>query len=229
MISLLAHNIVIKSTMFRIDWLYPLENTTTTITTTTTTNNNNNDITLLARISLSLSLSVSLSVCLSVSLSLSLSLSLATRFYQQLLPKGLLDYILCLHRTVVDKFLLVGQYLLENVAYEFVLSSPLVSSMSYSYYFDGFKSGCTAASLWDIAFRKGLSNLGETTKPSESQQKKEKKKKRTCRKVDFAIPADIRVRKVKREINTCTLLETWKKIWTWKWRWNQLARSVESL
>ena len=45
------------------------------------------------------------------SLSLSLSLSLS----RPPLPAGLFDYILCLYRTVVDKFLQVVQHLLVRV------------------------------------------------------------------------------------------------------------------
>ena len=45
----------------------------------------------------------------------------------------------------------------------------------------------------------GSSNLGQTSRPSDSQQKKKKEEKknetkRTCRIVDFAVPADHRVK-----------------------------------
>ena len=52
----------------------------------------------------------------------------------------------------------------------------------------------------------GSSNLGQTTRPSDSQQKKKKKKKkkkkrkkRTSRIVDFAVPADHRVKQKESE------------------------------
>ena len=80
--------------------------------------------------------------------SLSLSHSLAIRLYFPSFPVGLRDYILSPHGAVVDKLLLVGQHLhvrvkgpLENVTYEFVLTSPTVSHMSCSFYLEGFKDG----------------------------------------------------------------------------------------
>ena len=44
----------------------------------------------------------------------------------------------------------------------------------------------TPLQFWDT---NGLSNLSQTTRPSDSQQKK-----RTCKIVDFAVPADHRVK-----------------------------------
>ena len=46
---------------------------------------------------------------------ISLTLSLAILFYYPSLAADLLDYILCLYRVVVEKFLLVGQYLHVHV------------------------------------------------------------------------------------------------------------------
>ena len=51
------------------------------------------------------------------------------------------------------------------------------------------------------------------------KKKKKKKKERTCKIVDFAVPADYRIKlkKVKRRIGTWTLLDNWKNYGTWKW------------
>ena len=58
------------------------------------------------------------------------------------------DYILCLYRAVVDRFLLDVQYLLvhmkeypEKVAYELTLTSPAVSCVSCSSDLNGFRDG----------------------------------------------------------------------------------------
>ena len=40
----------------------------------------------------------------------------------------------------------------------------------------------------------GSPNLGRKTKPYSHQQKKKKEKKRTCKIVDFAVPADNRIK-----------------------------------
>ena len=63
--------------------------------------------------------------------------------------------------------------------------------------------------FWDT---NGSSNLGHTTRPSDSQKKKKQKKKnRTGWFVHFAFTADHRVKlKAKRLISTLTLLENWK-------------------
>ena len=57
--------------------------------------------------------------------------------------------------------------------------------------------------FWDT---NGSPNLGQTTRPTDSQQtkkkkkeKKKEKKKRTCRIVDFAVPADQMVKLKKSE------------------------------
>ena len=54
----------------------------------------------------------------------------------------------------------------------------------------------------------GSSSLGQTTRPSDCQQKKT----RTCWIVDFTVPVDLKVKlkKAKRDINTWTLLENRK-------------------
>ena len=56
------------------------------------------------------------------------------------------------------------------------------------------------------------------TRPYDNQQKK-----RTCKIVDFAVPADhwIKLKEVKRKISTWTLLGNWKKYGTWRWQWYQ--------
>ena len=44
-----------------------------------------------------------------------------------------------------------------------------------------------------------------------------------CKIVDFAVPADHRIKlNVKREIRTSTLLENWKNYGTWRWQLYQL-------
>ena len=45
----------------------------------------------------------------------------------------------------------------------------------------------------------GSSNIGQTTRPSDSQQKEKKRKKRTYRIVDFAVPADHKIKLKKSE------------------------------
>ena len=65
--------------------------------------------------------------------------------------------------------------------------------------------------FWDI---NGISNLGQTTRPRDNQQKRKRKekKKRTCRIVDFAIPVDLRVKlKEIKEISTWILWENRRK------------------
>ena len=56
-------------------------------------------------------------------------------------------------------------------------------------------------------------NLAQKTRPYSNHQKK-----RTCRIVNFAVPADHRInwKHVKRRISTSTLLENWKKLWNIK-------------
>ena len=68
----------------------------------------------------------------------------------------------------------------------------------------------TFLGFWDI---NRLSNLGQKTRPSDSQQRK----KRTCRMVDLAVPADHRVKgserkwkEAKRKISTWIFLENRK-------------------
>ena len=72
-------------------------------------------------------------------------LFLAVRLYHPSLSAGLLDYILCLCRAGVDKFLLVGQHLLvrvrDSVTLEFVLAPLAASRVSCSSYLDGFRDG----------------------------------------------------------------------------------------
>ena len=60
----------------------------------------------------------------------------------------------------------------------------------------------------------GSSNLGQTTRPSNSQQKKEKKKeKRTCQIVDFAVPADhiVELKETKKKDKYLDLAREFKK------------------
>ena len=64
-------------------------------------------------------------------------------------------------------------------------------------------------------------NLGQKTRPCRSQKKKKKKgkKKRTCKIVDFAVPADHRIKlKASEKKNTCLDLswELKKKLWKMK-------------
>ena len=67
---------------------------------------------------------------------------------------GFPNYILCLQRANVDKFLLVGQHWHD---YEFVLSSPAVCCISCTSYLDVFLrwevSGRTAVVSWGVASR----------------------------------------------------------------------------
>ena len=46
---------------------------------------------------------------------------------------------------------------------------------------------------------KQITNLSQTARPYNNQQKEKKKKKRTCRIVDFAVPADHGVKLKERE------------------------------
>ena len=57
-------------------------------------------------------------------------------------------------------------------------------------------------------------NPSKTTRTCDNQEKNNNKKLRTCRIVDFADPVDQRKnsKKVKKEINTLTLLENWKSM-----------------
>ena len=63
--------------------------------------------------------------------------------------------------------------------------------------------------FWD----KNLSNLGLTTRPSDSQQKK-----RTCRIVDFAIPADhwVKLKESEKRDKYLDLARELKKLWNLK-------------
>ena len=73
----------------------------------------------------------------------------------------------------------------------------------------------TALGFWDTNVSL---NLGQTTIPSDSQKKKKKKKKkRTCRVVDFAVPADDRVKLQGSEKNKyLDLARELKKLWSKK-------------
>ena len=60
----------------------------------------------------------------------------------------------------------------------------------------------------------GSSNLGQKTRPNNNQQKKKKKKKRTCKIIDFAVPADQRIK-----------LKEWEK----KDKYLDLARELKKI
>ena len=64
----------------------------------------------------------------------------------------------------------------------------------------------------------GSINLGQTTRPSNNQQKDG-----TCRIVDFAVPADhrVKVKEIEKQKSTLPLLGNWKNCGTWKWWWYQ--------
>ena len=77
-----------------------------------------------------------------ISLILSLSIYIYIYPYHPLLTPDLLNYILCPHRTVVGKFLMVDQHWhvhvkgsMGEVTYELVVASPAVSACST--YLDG--------------------------------------------------------------------------------------------
>ena len=74
--------------------------------------------------------------------------SLITRLYRPSLLVGLQGHILWRHRAVVCRFLLclsMWSDSLEYVAYEFALTSPAVSCISGSSYFDSFRDGWSVA------------------------------------------------------------------------------------
>ena len=64
----------------------------------------------------------------------------------------------------------------------------------------------------------GSPNLGQTTKPYSDQQ--QQKKKGTCKIVNFAVPADHRVKlkESKKKGKYFNLAREPKKYGTWKWR-----------
>ena len=71
--------------------------------------------------------------------------------------------------------------------------------------------------FWDT---NGSPNLGQTTRPCNNQQKK-----RTCRIVDFAVPADHRAKfkeSEKKEKYLDVARELKKNCGTWKWRLYQI-------
>ena len=81
------------------------------------------------------------------------SLSLALCLYPTLLASPL-DFILCPYRAVIYRFLLVWSSntcaavqrgLYENMALEFVLTSPIMSYMYCLSSFDGFRDGRSVA------------------------------------------------------------------------------------
>ena len=64
----------------------------------------------------------------------------------------------------------------------------------------------------------GSPNPGQKTRPYNNQQKK-----RICKIVDFAVPADHRIKlKECEKKNKSTLLENWKNYGTWRWPLYQL-------
>ena len=87
-----------------------------------------------------------------------ISLSLTICLYHPLLLAGPPLYILCPYRAFVDKFLFVSQHFmsvwrgpLENITDEFVLTTPVMSYMSGSYYLDAFRDGwLVAVELQDL-------------------------------------------------------------------------------
>ena len=75
----------------------------------------------------------------------------------------------------------------------------------------------TSLGFWDT---NRSPNLGQTTRPSNKQQKK-----RTCQIVDFAVPADhrIKLKESKKRDKYLDLAREIKKYYgTWKWWWYQL-------
>ena len=79
--------------------------------------------------------------------------------------------------------------------------------------------------FWDT---NGLPNLGQMTRPCDSQQKKKKKKKkkrkkkrkkektRTCQIMDFAVPADHRIKVKEKKDKYLNLARELKKLWNMK-------------
>ena len=63
-------------------------------------------------------------------------------------------------------------------------------------------------------------NLGQNTRPYNNQQKKKKKrkKKRICKIVDFAVPADhrIKLKECEKKDKYLDLAREWKKLWNMK-------------
>ena len=75
----------------------------------------------------------------------------------------------------------------------------------------------TPMGLWHT---NGSPNLGQNTRPYSNQQQKKKKKKRTCKIVDFAVPADhgIKLNESEKKAKYLDLArELKKKNGTWRW------------
>ena len=88
----------------------------------------------------------------------------------------------------------------------------------------------TSMRFWDINWSP---NLGQTTRPGDSQQKKKKKrKKRTSRIVDFAVLADhmVKLKESEKKHKYLNLARGLKNYGTRKWGWYQfwLVRLVQS-
>ena len=69
--------------------------------------------------------------------------------------------------------------------------------------------------LWHI---QGSPNLGQKTKPNDNQKKKKKKEKRTCKIVDFAVPAEhrIKLKECEKKDKYLDLTRELKKLWNMK-------------
>ena len=74
--------------------------------------------------------------------------------------------------------------------------------------------------FYGILRYKRITNLSQTTRPSDSQQKKKKteKKKRTCRIVDLAVPADygVKLKQSEKKDTNVDLARELKKSWNMK-------------